>query len=86
MPNITCAGTHIRFAEGPPKPKTLTWYVVNRYDDICLANIEWYAPWRKYAWFPKPNTVYEWVCLREIAQFCEDMTASHRLARKEAGK
>ena len=64
-------GTHIKFIEGPPKPKTKVWFVINKYDGIQLGWIAWFAKWRKYAFYPKPETVYEQVCLREIADFCE---------------
>lgn len=78
-------GTHIKFVPGPSKPKTKTWYVVNKYDDASgdfakahLGWIGWYAPWRKYCFFPKGDTVYEKVCLREIANFCERKTSEHK--------
>ncbi len=71
-------GKHIKFVEGPPKPKTLTWWVVNKYDDTHLGWIGWFARWRKYSFFPKPETVYEEDCLRDIASFCEMKTKEHR--------
>ena len=74
-------GTHIKFVLGPPKPKTQTWWVVNKYDDGQIGAIGWYASWRKYSYFAKPDTVYEQVCLREIADFCEQKTREHRQNR-----
>lgn len=74
--------THLFFIPGPDKPKTKTWYVMNKYDDIHLGWIGWFAKWRKYAFFPKPETVYEQVCLRDIAEFCERKNAEHKKERK----
>ena len=71
-------GTHIKFILGPPKPKTQTWWVVNKYDDIQIGAIGWYASWRKYSYYAKNCTVYEQVCLREIADFCERKTKEHK--------
>ena len=71
-------GTHIKFVPGPAKPKTLTWWVVNQYDDGQIGWVGWYAAWRKYCYFAKPETVYEHVCLREIADFCERKTREHK--------
>ena len=71
-------GTHIKFMEAPPKPKTKVWWVVSKYDDIQLGTIAWFSRWRKYSFFPKGDTVYEWVCLREIADFCEKQTKEHK--------
>jgi len=79
-------GTHIRFIPAPPKPKTLVWYVVNRYEDSHLGRIKWFGRWRKYSFFPKPECVFEEVCLREIADFCERKTREHREANKAQRK
>ena len=38
-----------------------------------LGDIKWYASWRKYAFFPEPNTLYEQDCLRDIANFLEEI-------------
>lgn len=75
-------GTHIRFIEAPPKPKTRVWRVINRHDEIPVGFVAWFGRWRKYAFYPKPETVFEQVCLREIAGFCERHTRAHTLARK----
>jgi len=72
-------GTHIKFVPAPSKPKTLVWGVVNKYDDGWIGWVSWYAAWRKYSYFPRPETVYEQVCLREIAAFCERKTREHKL-------
>lgn len=50
------------------------WYVVNKYDDIQLGSIEWTDIWDKYAFFPKPDTMYEEDCLRDISDFIEEKT------------
>jgi hypothetical protein len=43
-----------------------------------LGRIKWFAPWRKYAFPPSSETVFEEDCLREIATFCVEETAMHR--------
>ena len=47
----------------------------------ALGTVRWYAPWRKYAFFPRPDTLYEQDCLRDIATFCENETAAQRKRR-----
>ena len=37
--------------------------------EIVLGEIRWYGAWRKYAFFPMENTVYESDCLHDIAEF-----------------
>jgi len=79
-------GTHIQFIPGDPLPKTLTWYVKNKYADQWIGQIRWYPQWRKYSYFPTTNTVYEWICLREIADFCEKKTIEHNQSKKRGIK
>ena len=89
MGDLNTYGTHIIFAPAPkakPDAKTLRW-VVRSYDMMPdLADIAWFGRWRKYAMYPLPGTVYEEVCLREIANFCEQRTREHRAAKKDEFK
>src|SRR3990167_10059944 len=62
----------IDFLERPPNPKTRLWRVVSKKGGDSLGRIEWYGPWRKYAFEPHESTVYEEDCLRDIAAFVED--------------
>ena len=71
-------GTHITFIPDAPKPKTKVWRVVSKYETGQLGWIGWYAPWRKYSFYPEAGTLYEQVCLREIADFCERKTKEHK--------
>jgi hypothetical protein len=84
--DIYFRGTHINFIEGPSKPKTRMWWVVNKYDDFQLGWIGWFARWRKYGFYPKADTVYEEVCLREIASFCQSETRLHKMEKKNGKK
>ena len=68
----------IDFLERPPNPKTRLWRVVSKKGGDSLGRIEWYGPWRKYAFEPHESTVYEEDCLRDIAAFVEARTREHR--------
>jgi hypothetical protein len=78
-------GTHIvfRFTANSPGGKTSAWRVQSSYkghEDMQLGTVAWFGRWRKYGFFPPQNrsTVFEEVCLREIAEFCETQTKEHR--------
>lgn len=58
--------------------KTDRW-IVNS-NGVALGLVRWFNQWRKYCFFPASDTVYEQVCLREIAAFCEQRTQEHRKA------
>ena len=76
----TCSttGTHIIFEELTPNPATKRWAVMPKDRSPQIGVVSWYGPWRKYCYTPMANTVYEQVCLREIAGFCENQTQLHR--------
>jgi len=45
-----------------------------------LGEVKWYGAWRKFAFFPFVNTLFEQDCLRDIANFCETETRKHRVS------
>ena len=76
---------------GKPTPsdsgKTQIWSVISHHD-YDLGEIRWYGRWRKYAFYPHWDTIYEQDCLRKIADFCEDQTKKLRATwktRKKSG-
>lgn len=76
-------GKFIRFETMIPvsvSRKTGRWFVTSKREGDHLGVIEWYGPWRKYIFAPEPFTVFEQVCLRDIAAFVEARTQEHREA------
>jgi hypothetical protein len=73
-------GTFIRFVEAEAAPKTKR-YVVQTKDGQRLGSVSWYGAWRCYAFFPDSDTLYEHVCLREIAAFLDGLMAERRAAK-----
>jgi hypothetical protein len=74
-------GTYIQFVEDAPAVKTNRWEVVTLPGGVVIGRIAWYGSWRKYCFFPREETVYEQICLREIADFCENATAAYKKAK-----
>lgn len=73
-------GTYITFflsGDYPQKRKTFVWHVAAK-NGSMLGEVRWFARWRKYGFFPSPNCVFEQVCLREIAEFLEWATHTHK--------
>jgi hypothetical protein len=62
--------------------KTDVWHVWNLGESAHLGVVKWYGPWRKYAFFPAAETLYEQDCLRDIAEFVESETVQHRKGRR----
>ena len=65
-----------------PKLVTRIWIVKTLAGDTILGLVKWWGAWRCYCFFPAAETLYEKVCLREIADFCEQATVRHREQRK----
>ena len=66
-----------------PSGKTLVFSVCTKEDGAAkaLGEIAWYGPWRKYAFSPRPNTVFEATCLRDLAAFCDWLMTGRGQAR-----
>lgn len=73
------AESFIDIIGGDPSPsgKTQTWVVAAKAGGD-LGEIRWFGRWRRYAFYPLPQTVFEQNCLRDIANFCETETQRHR--------
>ena len=78
-------GTYVVFLSWQTTPGVMTnrWDVRSK-EDADLGLIKWYTSWRKYCFYPNGFTIFEQVCLREIAEFIEQETAAHKAARKAA--
>jgi len=65
--------TYLRFDEcgHSSSGKTRIWQVKNTQWNYNMGTIKWYAPWRRYAFFPQTGTLYDAGCLQEIAAFLE---------------
>lgn len=60
-----------------PSGKTKTWEVRSkRTPDDIPGHIFWHGPWRKYV-YSSTDAIYDWKCLRQIANFCEVATKDH---------
>lgn len=40
--------------------------------------VKWYGGWRKYAFFPYADTLFEQDCLRDIAKMLDEVTEEWR--------
>jgi hypothetical protein len=65
----------------PTGQKTGIWRVMAQDNGAFLGKIKWFGRWRKYCFFPSGDTVFEEVCLRDIAKFVESETRKHRALR-----
>lgn len=74
----------IRFDEYQGPGVTKIWRVCARENGQPLGTIRWLARWRKYCFFPGPETVFEQDCLRDIAGFIEQQTNLHKQEKAKA--
>lgn len=61
-----------------PSGKTKIWFVIALQGGIHLGSVKWFAAWRQYVFEPSPSTVYEQICLRDIASFVESANRTHK--------
>jgi len=75
---ITNQGKWINFVLTKKGDKTNIWEVVTIEEGYKLGYIKWFGRWRKYSFFPYIDTVYENICLQDIADFIEGQIALHK--------
>ncbi|MHA1807005.1 MAG: hypothetical protein ACTSX2_05480 [Candidatus Thorarchaeota archaeon] len=52
--------------------------VRNRNTGYYIGGIRWFGRWRKYCFFPNPDTVYDSKCLKDISDFLNELMRGHR--------
>lgn len=57
--------------------KTKIWQLTNVKYGAATGFVKWHGAWRKYCFFPLDDTLFDWDCLRLIAEFCEAKTKEH---------
>jgi hypothetical protein len=75
-------GKWIDFNEAQSKTKTKIFWVQNRNDNSLIGEVRWYGPWRQYAFYPMPNTVYERQCLMDITKFIHYLMMQRKLQKQ----
>ena len=71
----------IEFVHWRETGKTSVWQVVTKDGGVVIGEVKWFGRWRGYAFFPKPDTIYEATCLRDIADFIKAQMDARRVAR-----
>jgi hypothetical protein len=71
--------TFIKFTDAGTSPsgKTKRWTVQASPGGADLGGVYWYAPWRKYT-FQASQAIFDEGCLRQIADFLEAQTTTHK--------
>ena len=46
--------------------KTPIYHIINNSMRISIGSIKWFAPWRKYCFYPSTGTVWDNKCLQQI--------------------
>lgn len=62
--------------------KTRCFLVMARHTGVLLGRVKWYPGFRKYSFYPEPNTKFDKLCLRDIADFCEIQGLKHKQKKR----
>ena len=77
-------GKYIKFVEFlVVTTKTRVFDILNKDTHCIIGTIRWYGPWRKYSFFPEPNTVFESQCLSDITKFLNDLMLERKLVKQK---
>jgi hypothetical protein len=73
----------INFEQSGDTGKTKIWRITTKEEGFVLGEIKWYAPWRKYSFFPLGETIYENTCLMDIVNFIQTQTEVRKNVSKQ---
>jgi len=65
---------HICLEEDPAMPveEKSTWFCRNNKTKEILGMVTWYGPWKRWVFEGEPGCVFDYTCLRDIADFLEN--------------
>jgi hypothetical protein len=79
-------GTWIEFIRvgNSESGKTTIWDILTTagMGQDAIGEVKWFGPWRQYAFFPSPDTIYEKTCLSEIAAFCRELMEERKTLKR----
>lgn len=72
--------SYLKFTEGRASDsgKTRTWNVDHKDSGDNLGCISWYAPWRRYCFYPNDDRLFDASCLMDIGLFLTQRMAEHK--------
>lgn len=79
---LNLKGKWITFKLIEHKPKTKVYSVIANEGQYELGRVRWWAGWRRYCFAPTQGSVYETVCLSEIAKFLDELMEERRVAKE----
>jgi hypothetical protein len=59
--------------------KTSIYEVRTKDGYTLLGRVKWFGRWRKYSFFPMPETVYETTCLTDIVTFINELMQQRKV-------
>lgn len=73
---------YLRYVELPNEGLKTSVFAVNSVNHgNQLGTIRWYGAWRQYVFYPDPVTLFNPTCLKEIAEFCSDLSSHHKILK-----
>lgn len=79
MTTPTVTYSFIRFEQIEDTGKTTKWPCWSKSGGpVPLGRVSWYAPWRRYAFFPYAETLWDAQCLRDVTKFLERLMNERR--------
>lgn len=81
MKDINLFYSYIFFKKVRDKPKTSVYECRSIKDNFLLGIVEWVAGWRRYAFSSCENAMYDASCLRDIANFLDELMTHHKKSR-----
>ena len=68
-----------------PNRKTPIYNIINN-NNLKIGQIKWYGPWRKFCFYPYPDTIWDSNCLQQLLDCMNTLNKEYKLKEKNGDK
>lgn len=80
--NVFWESEFFKVIEGTiPNRKTNIYFIKNN-SGCCIGEIRWYGPWRKFCFFPAPDTIWDNKCINAVYESIKYITDKYKQNKK----
>lgn len=80
---VVINATWIFFVKTGDTGKTYIYEVFSKEGGMILGEVKWFSNWRKYAFFPKANCLFEEKCLQDIIDFLKKLMLERKIQKQQ---
>ena len=83
--NTEYVGNYFFIIKIPYADRKTPIYYIFEHNTNCIGEIKWYAPWRKFCFYPDKDTVWDSKCLTDLLEQLDKINLEYKEKRLNNG-